>query len=444
MHDTASPSASAERAAPPLERDAPPTIVRYYCLVVLMLVTAVSMLDRQIMAILIEPIRRDLNLTDSQMGLLSGIAFAFVYATLCLPAARLADRWSRRKMISIALASWSVMTMLCGAAANAVQLFLARFGVGAGEACGSPTVQALVGDLFPMRQRATAMTVLVLASPLGITVGLAVGGWVLQEYGWRTVFLLAGIPGLILSPLVLFTFPDVRKGMADGVTVAPETGSFLKTVRALWQTRAFPNMIAAAALLMLLSLGVQSWLPAFLERSHGMSHAEIGAKLGAAFGLGSLIGHLAGGPLMDLLGRRDLRWHFWLATAIAPLGAGAAAAAFVVPADYVFPLIGLQSLLVGLFAAPLAAITMNLAPIESRATSSAIMTFTIQMIGVGLGPQVVGLASDLFRAAYGVESLRMALLCTTAVGAPAAILFFRASLTYRKDVATVLARNGSS
>lgn len=439
MHDTARTAASGEVAE--AVAGAPRAAVRYYCLVVLMLVTAVSMLDRQIMSILVEPIRRDLGLDDSQMGLLSGVAFALVYATLCLPAARLADRWSRRRMIAIALTVWSSMTMLCGAAANGVQLFFARFGVGAGEAGGGPAVQALIGDMFPMRQRASAMTVLVLASPLGITVGLAAGGWALQEFGWRTVFVLAGVPGFILAPLVLFTFPEIQKGMADGA-VAPEVkGSFLKTVGVLWRTRAYVNMVAGAALMMLLSLGAHVWLPAFLERSHGLSPVEIGAGLGAAFGIGSLIGHLAGGPLMDVLGRRDLRWHFWMATIIAPTGALCSAAAFVLPVGYVFPLIGMQSLLVGLFAAPLAAITMNLAPIESRATGSAIMTFCIQGIGVALGPQVVGSLSELLRPSFGEESLRVALLCACVVGIPAAGFFFRASLSYRKDVAAVLARN---
>jgi MFS family permease len=439
MHDTVKTAASEEVAA--AAPGAPSAAVRWYCLVVLMLVTAVSMLDRQIMSILVEPIRRDLGLNDSQMGLLSGVAFALVYATLCLPAARLADRWRRKRMIAIALTIWSTMTMLCGAAANGVQMFLTRFGVGAGEACGGPAVQALVGDMFPMRQRATAMTVLVLASPLGITVGLAAGGWALQEFGWRTVFLLAGIPGFILAPLVLFTFPNIQKGMADGARAAPVKGGFLTTVGVLWRTRAYVNMVAGAALMMLLSLGAHTWLPAFLQRSHGLSYKEIGAGLGAAFGVGSLIGHLAGGPLMDLLGRRDLRWHFWMAAIIAPLGALCAASAFLAPAHLVFPLIGAQALLVGLFAAPLAAITMNLAPVEARATGSAIMTFVIQGIGVALGPQVVGLLSDALRPSFGEESLRVALLAACIVGVPATWFFFRASLTYRKDVAAVLARN---
>ena len=439
MHDTARTAASDEAAA--TVTGAPPAAMRYYCLVVLMLVTAVSMLDRQIMSILVEPIRKDLGLDDTQMGLLSGVAFALVYATLCLPAARLADRWSRRRMIAIALTVWSSMTMLCGAAANGVQLFMTRFGVGAGEAGGGPAVTALVSDMFPMRQRATAMTVLVLASPLGVTVGLAAGGWALQEFGWRTVFVLAGIPGFILAPLVLFTFPEIQKGMADGAKVQATKVSFRTTIELLWRTRAFVNMIAGAALMMLLSLGAHVWLPAFLQRSHGLSPVEIGAGLGAAFGIGSLIGHLAGGPLLDLLGRRDLRWHFWIAMFIAPTGALFAAAAFVAPPEYVFLLIGMQSLIVGLFGAPLPAITMNLAPIESRATASAVMTFAIQGIGVALGPFVVGRVSDLFRPTFGDESLRMALLAACLAAIPATWFFFRASLTYRKDVAAVLERN---
>lgn len=414
---------------------------RYYCLLILTLVATMSTLDRQIMNILLEPIRKELGLSDSQMGLLTGIAFAFVYATLCIPAARVADRWSRRKMVALAITSYSLMTIFCGMARNGLQLFVARFGVGAGEACGNSSGHALVSDLFPRRERATAMTVLMLSAPVGMSLGLAFGGWALQEYGWRMAFILVGIPGLILGPLVFFTIPEIDKGMADGVRHAPPAQSFVQTLRAMWSTRAFPNMIFGATVSAMAAMGAMTWLPAFLARSHAMDHAAIGASLGASLGVGSIIGHVVGGPIIDWLGRRDLRWHLWVPMLTNPVAAVLAAAAYLAPLDYVFPLLAVQALLLGLFTAPMIAIVMNLAPVAARATASAILGFIMNIVGMGLGPQIIGIASDLLKPAFGEESLRFALLGSTLCGLVATALYFRASLSYRADLAAVDARN---
>jgi MFS family permease len=414
---------------------------RAYCLILLMLVYTMSMLDRQIMTILIEPIRAELKLSDTVMGLLTGTAFALVYVTLCIPAARFADRWSRRKMVALAIAGWSLMTILCGSATNVMQLFAARFGVGVGEACGSPATQALVGDLFSRRRRGTAMAVLMLSAPLGMGAGLALGGWALAAYGWRTAFILAGLPGFVLALLVFVSFPEVRKGMADGVVKPRAAEPLWTTLRALWSTRSFPYMIIGASFLTLISMGLLSWVPAFFIRSHGMGTVEVGTKLGAALGVGSLIGHLAGGPLMDFLGKRDLRWHLWLPTVAAPLSGMLAAAALLAPANLAFPLLGAQLLLASLFTAPLIAITMNLAPVSSRATAGAVLGFILNAVGLGFGPQMVGIASDILAPALGADSLRVAMLAVTPLGLVAGMLFFRASLSYRADIDTVDQRN---
>jgi MFS family permease len=440
MNDLAQPveAEAAARAEPGFSR-----LRRYYCLLILTLVATMSTLDRQIMNILLEPIRKELGLSDTEMGLLTGLAFAFVYATLCIPAARIADRWSRRKMVALAITSYSVMTILCGAARNGLQMFVARFGVGAGEACGNSSGHALVGDLFPRRERATAMTVLMLSAPVGMALGLVFGGWALQAFGWRTAFVLVGIPGLILGPLVFFTIPEIGKGMADGVKHAPPAQPFGHTLKALWSCRAFPNMIFGATVTAMAAMGAMTWLPAFLARSHGMSHAAIGAALGASVGVGSIFGHILGGPLIDWLGRRDLRWHLWVPMLTNPVAALLAATAFLAPLDYVFPLLAMQMFLSGLFTAPMIAIVMNLAPVAARATASAILGFVMNIVGMGLGPQIIGIASDLLKPAFGVESLRYALLGSTALGLVGALLYFRASLTYRADLAMVDARNAA-
>lgn len=414
---------------------------RWYMLIVLALVGSVSVIDRQIINILIESIRHDLSLTDSQIGFVTGLAFAATYMVMCIPAARLADRWSRPRVIAIAVTVWSVMTVLCGTAQNFLQLFLARVGVGFGEAGGNAPSQAIVGDIFPRHRRATAMSVLLLASPIGVGTGLLFGGWAVEQYGWRTTFLLAGLPGLILGPLVFLTFPKIRKGMADGVRTELPPLSFFATVRQLFAIPTIPYLTVAGTLTALLSMGISSWVPAFLLRSHAMSQSEIGASLGLALGTGSLIGHIVGGPALDLLGKRDLRWHFWVPMITVPAAGLFAAAAFLAPIGQVFWLLAMQVMLAGLIAGPMVAIVMTLAPVQARATASACIFLIISSLGVGLGPQLIGIISDLLRPAYGEESLRWALLSATLLAVPALLSYLMASRHYRADIAGAQERN---
>jgi len=416
-------------------RAAPSAGTRYYVVALLTLVGTANFLDRQVLSILLEPIRHDLSLNDTQVGFLGAVAFTFIYVTLAIPAARLADRWSRRKVIALAVSFWSLMTMACGFANTFVQLISARFGVGVGESAGSAPSQAFVGDLIPRERRATAMAFLLLSTPLGIALGFLWGGWALGRFGWREAFIVAGIPGLILGPLVLFTLPEIPKGMSDGIRKPLHQVPLLATIRLLWTTASFRNMIFAATLQTFLTLGMSTWVPSFLVRSYGLSPRLIGAGLAIAYGSGVGIGSLAGGRLMDVLGRRDLRWHFWTPTIAVLLSSSLAACAFVAPPRYVFLFMGLQVMFGALFASPMVAITQILAPVAARATASACALFVINTIALGLGPQAVGITSDLLRSTFGENSLRIALLGACGIGLPAAVFFYRASVTYRSDVA---------
>ncbi len=415
--------------------DLPSFGYRSYVLFLTVLVSAISMLDRQIMSILVEPVRKELSLNDTQIGMLTGLAFAVVYVIASIPAARLADRWSRRKIVAIAIGSWSVMTALCGFAQNFWQLFLARVGVGLGEAGGSAPVQALISDLFPRRQRGTAFSIYLLGPPLGMGVGLAVGGWTLAEYGWRTTMILAGIPGLILVPLLLFTVRDVRPGVADGVTVVQQPRPFGETMLTLWRIRTLPIMMTACTIQALIGMGMINWVPAFFSRSHGLDPVEVGTRLGGALALGSVLGHILGGPLADLLGRRDLRWHLWLPVFGSIGSASVAALALTGSPSLAFPLLGVQVMLTGLSASPMITICTSIAPVWARATSAACLMFIINLVGLGLGPVAIGWVSDALRPVYGEESLRLALLGALVFAIPAATLFFLASRRYRQDVA---------
>ncbi|WP_417621323.1 spinster family MFS transporter [Parasphingorhabdus sp.] len=423
----------------PLEPAIPSLSRRTWVLFMAMLVGAISYMDRQILTMLVEPIRHEFGLSDQQLGLLTGLAFAIVYTITAIPAARLADRWSRRGVVSIAVAVWSTMTVVCGLATNFWQLFLARVGVGFGEAGGSAPMQALLADYFPRSQRGTALSIYLLGAPIGMGLGLAFAGWAVVEYGWRWTFILAGIPGLLVAPLLMLTVREVRAGLADGVQQAFDQPPFGKTIAALWQIRSLPLMMLAATLMALIGMGMQAWVPAFLERTHGLASTEIGAKLGAALATGSVIGHLCGGPLADFLGRKDLRWHLWT-----PIITGALAVIMVLlalngPADLAFPLFGIQVFLTGLFAAPMIYMATTLAPVWARATSAACAMFAINLVGLGLGPVIVGQISDMLRPLYGEESLRISLMLALTVYLPAAICFWLASRTYRADHGTALA-----
>jgi MFS family permease len=311
---------------------------------------------------------------------------------------------------------------------------LARFGVGVGEAGGTAPSMALVGDLFPRERRGMAISILLLSTPLGMALGLLWGGWAVHELGWRRTFFLAGLAGAFIGPLVYFTLPEIRKGMSDGVRVPLQQPPFGATVRLLWSIRSLRNMMFAVTLQNFLTMGLTAWIPSFLGRSYGYSSGKIGAGLAVAIGSGLASGLLLGAPLIFSLGRRDLRWHFWVPT-LATFTAGClAASTFVVPPQYVFWLIGLQIMFGALFASLMGVITQMLVPVAVRATATACILFVANSVAIGLGPQIVGILSDVLRGTFAENSLRIALLCSTSVGVPAAIFYYRASLTYREDL----------
>lgn len=413
--------------------DLPGFAYRAYMLGLLSTIAAISLLDRQILTILVEPIRQELGLNDSQMGLLTGLAFALVYTLGCIPIARLADRTSRRAVISVCVTFWSLMTMACGLAGGFWQLFLARMGVGLGEAGNSPSSQALIADLFPAHQRGTAMSIYLLGPPVGIALGLALGGWALANFGWRGAFLIAGVPGLAIGPLVWFTFRDVRKGLADNAVPEVDPPALVPTLRTLLSIKTLPYLIAGGVLTSLIGMGLSGWLPAFLIRIHEIPEIEVGAKLGAALGIGSILGHMTGGPLADWLGRRYLRAQLFIPIITTLSSALFALAAFTGSATGVFWLLGLQTFASGLFAAPLFAIITTLAPPWARATASAFLLFAINLVALGLGPAFIGVLSDILRPEFGEESLRYAMILSLVLAAPAAFLYFMASRHYPED-----------
>lgn len=393
---------------------------------------------------LLEPIKKDLGVSDTAMGFLTGTAFALFYATAGIPVARLADRWVRRNVLVIGLVVWSGMTAACGAVGNFWQLALCRVGVGVGEAGGVPPSHSLISDYFRPHRRATAFGIFAVGPLIGSAIGNGLGGWLAGEVGWRSTFVIIGMPGIVLALIVFFTLREPQRGRFDPPEVRDTTGPQPDTrevFRYLWSRRTFRLLAPAIGLATFAGLGFGMWAPAFLMRVHGMSVTETGLFLGTVSAPAGALGALFGGWAADRLGRRDMRWYAWLPaiTLLAALPFQAvqlladtrwiALAAFVPAA-----LIG------GVFAPPTYAIVQNLAAPRMRALASATLLLFINLIGLGCGPQFVGILNDLMAPSFGDTAIRYSLLMIKVATAAAALLYWLAARSIQADTEAGLGR----
>lgn len=382
-----------------------------YVLGVLFTVYVVNFIDRQILSILLEPIKEDLGASDTQMGFLTGFAFALFYTGFGIPIARWADRGNRRSIIAIGLTVWSLMTAACGFAQSFLQLAIARIGVGVGEAAGSPPAHSLISDYFPPEKRASALSFYSIGIPVGVMLGYLTGGWIVEFFDWRIAFFTVGVPGLLLALVLRFTVKEPPRGMSERTQVSVETESLREVARFLMSLRSFVFLSVACGFSAFSAYGFGSWIPAFLGRVHGMGHGEIGTWIGIESGIGGVLGMVGTGLLADRLGQRDPRWYLWL-PALSIVIYLPFAIAFLLLDDpttallvYFVP-IALGSVYVG----PAIALTHQLVKLRMRAVASSILLFFINLIGMGFGPQAVGILSDLMTPEYGVEGLRWSLL----------------------------------
>jgi predicted MFS family arabinose efflux permease len=424
----------ADASAEPSREQLPGMGYRSYFLLMMVLVSACVVAERYILFVLVEPIRRDLHLSDFQIGLVKDFVLAIVYILAVIPLAHWSDRWSRKRIVALAALTWTVSVAVCAFAKTFWVMLIGRAGIGLGDGAFTPPSQAWIADLFPPKQRGTALSIFLLGASLGTFAGPSFGGWAAHEYGWRTALLLAAIPGLILAPIVWFTLRDVRAGLADGNTaVQTERKRFVDVAKELLAIRTLPLLFLASALNTLMTMGLISWAPAFIERTHGMSARDAGMQMGGALFIGSLVGHLLGGPLADLLGRRNARWYLWLPMISGAIAMGVGWLILTGPEARVFPLFGLQLLIGGLAAAPLMAVVTGLAPVSSRATAVAMLMVAINVIGLGGGPVLVGWLSDLLHPLYGEASLGVAMRWSLLAGIPSTILAYLASRSYKAD-----------
>jgi predicted MFS family arabinose efflux permease len=408
---------------------------RYYVLALLSTGYALNLLDRQIVGILLEPIKREFSAPDVILGLLVGPTFAIFYATFGIPIAWLADRFNRRNIIAASLALFSLMTTVSGLAVHFWQLLLARVVTGVGEAGAGPASQSIISDLFAPEERAWAQSLYAAGSCVGVMVAFFCGGWIAEYHGWRTAFLAAGAPGIVLAVLLTVTIREPRRG-AEGVSAnRVRTPPFAQIVRFLWGQRSFRFLVLGASMSAFTTYSVMAFVPAFLARSHGMRGSEIGLALAIILGLGGFVATALPGYLADRLSARDVRWYMYVPAIASGISLPFWPLFFLVHskvwaiAAAVIPL-SLTTAWLG----PCYAMAQSLVPVRMRATASSIVLFVCNSIGLGLGPLIVGAASDLLRPIVGSDSLRYALMASIVATLLAVVFYYLASRRLRLDL----------
>ena len=400
-----------------------------------------SFMDRQILAILLEPIKRDLHLTDTQLGLLSGLVFAIFYATLGIPIARLADRANRRNIIAASLAIWSVMTALCGVAQNFTHLLLARIGVGVGEAGAGPPSQSIIADLYPPEKRASAMAIYSLGVLLGGGVGIMIGGNVAHLWGWRAAMMVVGVPGVILALVVRLVVIEPTRGLSDVARVAEEEAHPLPSMwhgfLAMLRNGPAVYLVMGITLTSLVGYALTGWGPSYMQRSLGMSMLQVAnfVALPAAFvGGGSA---LVGGMIADRMAKRHgLHTQPWVIAAMKTIAFPFAVAFYFVDDSRVALVAYFISLaFAGAYLGPTYALIQHLAPLRLRAMWAALTLLVTNLIGLGIGPLAVGRLSDSLRPVYGADSLRWSMLAVALLTPVPIWCYWRAGVLMKRRAA---------
>ena len=408
---------------------------RWYALGVLVTVYVFNFIDRSILSILAQSIKEDLQLSDSQLGFMGGIAFAVFYTVLGVPIARIADRGVRRNVLAVCLAIWSGMTAVCGLAQSFLQLLLARIGVAVGEAGGSPPSHSMISDLFPPHQRATALGIYALGIPIGTMLGNLAGGWINEAFSWREAFFVVGLPGLLMALVVRFTLHEPARGVSEGMKIGQGAPPPIAEVfRYLWTRRSFRFMSLGAALHAFVGYGVGAWIPPMFERSHGWTSAQIGTGL-FFLGFAGMLGTFTGGYFADRLGTRDVRWYVWL-PALATLVSIPFAVFSYTWHDPTLALVvySVPYVLGAYYLGPTFSMTQGLVGLRMRALAASILLFVLNIIGMGLGPFAVGVLSDLLNPYLGQEALRWALVGVLVANVGSTVFYMMAARTLQEDL----------
>ena len=407
---------------------------RAYVLCMLVLVYTFNFIDRQIVGILAIPIKEDLGLTDTQLGLMGGLAFALLYTTLAIPIAMAADRMSRTWIMTGALVVWSGMTALCGTAQNFWQLFFARVGVGIGEAGGVAPAYSLISDFFPPNQRARALSVFSFGIPIGSALGIVFGGIIATLVDWRFAFLVVGVAGIVLAPIFRATVREPVRGAFDVGSSQSGAASLTEIMRVLLRKPSFWGLSLGASFSSMMGYGLFFWLPSFFVRSFEVTLLNASLVYGAILLVGGIAGTWLGGYLADRFGEKNRA-----AYARIPAFAFLAAVPFYLvgvlsPTLLISVLVMVVPTALGLaWLGPVISAVQHLVPPNMRATASAIFLFVNNLIGIGVGTLAIGAISDGLQGRFGDESLRYAILAGTSFYIVAAVIFLLSARRLEQD-----------
>lgn len=411
---------------------------RRLVLLLLLAVSVLNFIDRQILAILLEPIKAEFHLSDTQLGFLTGLSFALFYSIMGIPLARLADCGNRRNVIAAVVALWSGMTALCGLATGYVSLLAARIGVGVGEAGSTPASTSLLADYFEPARRATVLGLQSVGIYLGILLGFLLGGWIGEYFGWRTAFFVVGAPGLLFALVFRLVVDEPPRGYSEGIVEHCDPPGLRQALVYLWAKRSYRHLPFAAGYYAFVAYGSMAWAPSFFVRSHGMGTAEIGTWLALTVGLAGGAGCYLGGVVADRIATTtgDPRWYVWLPAASVVLSIPFMLGMYLWPDPQIALIISSGAWFLGnSWLGPTFATIQGLAALRMRALAFAIMMFINNLLGIGLGPQIVGILSDALHGSLGDNSLRHALILSiVSASLLSAFHFIMAGRTLRQDL----------
>jgi len=406
---------------------------------------AFSMTDRLILSILFEPLKEEFSLTDTQLGFLGGLSFAIFYATIGVPIARLADRSNRTRIIVLSLLLFSLMTTLSGLAVSFTMLVILRMLVGVGEAGVNPASHSIIADYYEQEKRPSAMSVWAVGANVGAILGFMIGGYVSQTYGWRAAFYCVGIPGVVLAILIHFVMKEPKRGLSDQTDVAPSESTLRETLAYIWQSKALLHLVAGSTVSSIATYGVVQWLPTFFMRIHGLSQTQVGLILGGVFGILGAAGAITGGKLFERISRDEpSRGPLFIALCSVSLIPVSAAAYFAGPFALAIAIFVPVAFVSNFFLGVALSLVQTLSRIDMRAKAAALKMLFLNLIGLGVGPLLVGAVSDLFEPLMGIDSLRLALASMSLLGIWSAWHFVQLSRHYKDGLAIAKASNAAT
>jgi MFS family permease len=423
---------------------------QYYVLFTLVLGYIFNVIDRSsVFGAVLPSIKKEIHASDLAMGLLSGATFAVFYSFLGIPIARLADRWSRVNVLALSIALWSAATTSCGAAWNYFSLFTSRAMTAVGEAGGSPPSHSLISDYFPISKRATALAVYAMSVPIGTSIGNYAAGWLNVEFGWRKTFVFIGLPGVLLAALMWLTIKEPPRGYSDGpaARIRPSAPPFLEVFKFLIARNSFMHMSVAAALHSVVWYSGTTWNNTFFVWSHGLNSGQAGQRI-AMFSLIGAIGSFAGGLLADKLSVRkgDKRWYMWVPGIACVIMVPFQLAAYLSrDLEVVVPItFSLMFVFASMFFGPSFAVAQSIATVRMRAVAASVLLFIQTIIGMTLGPAIVGQISDMLKPVVGEGwGIAYPMAAIGVVNVWAAVHYFLAARRYREDLTETAALNAA-